>query len=272
MNPSHSLRLSTPRSSWLTCHRWAIAWGWSLGLAGLGLVAIPAAGVAQSASMSAAKTLLQRTDTIANDRDVTRLQEIYSPDFTSDDGITYEDLEKSLASLWQLYPDLTYQTRLEGVTQSGNDVVLETVTTLTGNRDWLGDTAQLNGEIKSRQTFRGDKLIRQEILSETMTLTSGKQPPAVQVRLPKTVNPGETYDFDIILEEPVEDDLMAGSAFAQEITPENYLQPTQVKLELLQAGGLFKRAIAGDDPQWLSALLISPDGMILITQRLAIAK
>ena len=251
--------------------RWMLAWGWGMGIAGLSLL-LPGTTWAQSASRTTVESLLERIDAIANEQALDQLSEIYSPAFVNSDGLTFDDLEASLTELWALYPDLTYETQLKKFTQSGSTLVVETVTTITGQRDWLGQTAQLNGEIKARQTFEGDKLIQQEILAESLVMTAGEVPPEVTVRLPERVKPGDTFDFDVILQTPIGEDLLAGNAFAQDISPENYLQPTQVKLELLQAGGLFKRAIAGDDPQWLSGLLISPDGMVLVTRRLVLEK
>jgi hypothetical protein len=172
--------------------------------------------------------------------------------------------------LWETYTNLTYSTQLKNWKQDGQMLVVETLTNVTGQRPWLGQTAQLNGEITSRQTFIDKKLIRQEILTEKMVLTAGENPPEVNVNLPQQIKAGQEFDFDVILTSPIGDDLLAGSAFSQKVDPSNYLDPSQVKLELLQAGGLFKRAIAGEDPQWLSALLVTPEGMVLVTQRLAV--
>jgi hypothetical protein len=253
--------------------RWLMALGWGLGLSLLGHGRLPATELAQANAPSDVKALLQQVDSIANQHQVEQLGLIYSPDFSSSDGLTLTEVEAGLARLWELYPDLSYTTELQSWRRDGDAVIVETVTNIEGKRPWLGKTATLTGEVTSRQTFINQKLVRQEVLGEKMTLTAGDNPPQVNVRLPNAVKPGQQYDFDVILETPLDDDLLAGSAFAQDINPTNYqFDPTQVKLELLQAGGLFKRAVAGEDPQWLSALLVSSDGMVLVTQRLAIAR
>ena len=246
--------------------RWLMALGWGMGLMVLGQAPLPAATVNEAQ----VRTLLKQFDAVANEHKTDRLGEIYSPEFSNSDGLTFPQLEERLKSLWETYGDLTYTTELKNWQQDGQTVVVETLTKITGQRPWLGQTAQLNGEITSRQTFANDKLIRQEVLSEKMMLTAGENPPQVDVNLPQQVKVGQEFDFDVILKTPIGDDLLAGSAFAQKIDPSNYLDPSQVKLELLQAGGLFKRAIAGEDPQWLSALLVTPEGMVLVTQRLAV--
>lgn len=253
--------------------RWLIALGWGIGLALLGQGRLPAAELAQNNETSDIKVLLQKIDTVANQHDTKGLEEIYGADFSSTDGLTRQQLETSLQTLWQLYPDMSYKTQLQGWRRDGDSVIVDTVTNIEGNRPWLGKTATLSGEVTSRQTFVNQKLVRQEVLSEKMTLKAGENPPQVNVRLPEKIKPGQEFDFDVILQTPLGDDLLAGSAFAQDIDPSSYqFDPTQVKLELLQAGGLFKRVVAGEDPQWLSALLVSPDGMVLVTQRLAIAR
>jgi hypothetical protein len=253
--------------------RWLIALGWGFGLTLVGQARLPAMELAQTkAETNDVKALLQQFDSIANQHQLDQLGAIYSPEFSNSDGLTFQQVEASLQSLWKLYPDLSYKTELRGWRQEGEAVIVDTVTNIKGNRPWLGKTANLTGEVSSRQTFINQKLVRQEVLSEKMTLTAGEKPPLIDVRLPEKVKPGQQYDFDVILQSPLNDDLLAGSAFAQDIDPTNYqFDPTQVKLELLQAGGLFKRVVAGDDPQWLSAFLVSPDGMVLVTQRLAIA-
>jgi len=252
--------------------RWLITLGWGFGLTLLGQAPLPARELAQATATRDVQSLLQQFDSIANQHQVDQLDKIYSSDFSNSDGLTLQQVEEGLQSLWKLYPDLSYNTELRSWRQEGNAVIVETMTKIEGNRPWLGKTATLTGEVSSRQTFINQKLVRQEVLTEKMRLTAGEKPPTVNVRLPERVKPGQQFDFDVILETPLGDDLLAGSAFAQNIDPTSYqLDPTQVKLELLQAGGLFKRVVAGEKPQWLSALLVSPEGMVLVTQRLAIA-
>ncbi|QHU99748.1 hypothetical protein [Synechocystis sp. CACIAM 05] len=251
--------------------RWLMAFGWGVGLMALGSLPLNAATIAQgNVTERQVRALIEQFDAVANQHNTDRLGEIYSPEFSNSDGLTFAQMETTLQQLWETYGNLTYSTELKNWKQDGQAVVVETLTTIQGERPWLGRTAQLNGEITSRQTFVQDKLVRQEVLTEKMTLTAGDNPPEVDVNLPQQVQAGQQFDFDVILRQPIGDDLLAGTAFSQKINPDNYIDPSQVKLELLQAGGLFKRAIAGNDPQWLSALLVTPEGMVLVTQRLAV--
>ncbi|AIE74380.1 MULTISPECIES: hypothetical protein [unclassified Synechocystis] len=248
-----------------------MALGWGMGLMALGAVPLNAATIAQgNVTDRQVRALIEQFDAVANQHDTDRLKEFFSAEFSNSDGLTFAQMETSLQKLWETYDNLTYSTELKNWKQEGQAVVVETLTTISGERPWLGRTAQLNGEISSRQTFIDDKLVRQEVLSEKMVLTAGEDPPQVDVNVPQKVQVGQEFDFDVILRQPIGEDLLAGTAFAQNIDPSNYMDPSQVRLELLQAGGLFKRAIASEDPQWLSALLVTPGGMVMVTQRLAV--
>ena len=94
----------------------------------------------------------------------------------------------------------------------------------------------------------------------------------MDVRLPQTVKPNQEFDFDVILREPIGNNLLAGTAIMQDIDVKNYVTPIDLELELLQSGGLFKRAKAPSKPnaRWLSAVLISSDGVFWVTQRLRV--
>ena len=85
---------------------------------------------------------------------------------------------------------------------------------------------------------------------------------------------GQQFDFDVIAKEPLKDNLLAGAAFVETAEASRYLKPSDFELELLTAGGLFKRMKAGDKPEsnWVSAILIRGDGITLITQRIRVEK
>jgi hypothetical protein len=216
--------------------------------------------------------LVTKFDVVANRHDLALLKSLYSDNFSTADGLDYAAFEQALQSLWQRYPDIQYQTKIHSWRQEGQQWIAQTQTNIEASTQWQGQPAQFRSVIESEQTFAGEKLVRQEILSETVSLTAGAKPPEVEIRLPKQVKSGQTYDFDVIVQEPTGDNLLAGVAFAQSISPTNYTRPAPINLELLQAGGLFKRgkAPAKAEPQWLSALLVSPEGMTWITQRLRV--
>ncbi len=218
------------------------------------------------------KSLITQIDNAANRQDIERIKSLYSDQYVTADGLVLDDFSQGLTQLWKDYPNLKYKTELLSWEKEGTRWVAQTLTTMTGSSQQDGREIKLEAKVKSRQTFQGDKLIRQEILSEETQLTSGEKPPEVIVNIPETVKVGETFDFDVIVNEPMSDDLLAGMAIAEKVDSDRYLDPGQMQLELLQSGGLFKRVSAEDQPQnrWLSAILIRSNGIVLITRRVRI--
>lgn len=220
----------------------------------------------------AIKTLISQIDQAANKRDLPALLKFYSPKFTSADGLTYQYIEKGLTKLWKLYPELQYQTKIVSWKQEGDRLSLETVTDITGTGKIQSMPVKLQSTIKSRQQFAGNKLLSQEIISEQTQITSGTNPPTVEVRLPEKVRTGTEFDFDVIVKEPVGNDLLLGTAIAEKIEGDRYLNPGNLDLEILEAGGIFKRVKAPNTPEdkWLSAIVIRGDGTTLITRRVIV--
>jgi hypothetical protein len=220
------------------------------------------------------KTPITQMEMAANQKDLETVMEFYSPEFKNSDGLNYASLEKALDQLWKRYDTIQYKTELQSWEKTGDELMAETVTTIAGTSQQKGRTIQLQSTIKSRQYFRNQKLVRQEILTEKTQVTSGSKPPEVEIVLPKAVSVGEEFEFDAIVKEPLGNELLAGVAIDENIEGDRYLKPGAVQLELLQAGGIFKRAKAPSTPEtrWLSAILIRGDGMTMVTQRLKVER
>lgn len=216
--------------------------------------------------------LLQEIETAANQKNLEQLLKFYSPNFTTTDGVTYEILKQSLTQLWEQYPNLTYEIELKSWEKDKNQWMVETVTQIQGTGNLGSREMKLVANLTSRQYYENNKLIRQEILKERTDITSGNQPPNVIVKLPDSVKVGQSFDFDVILTQPLNDDLLAGVAIEEMAEEKAYSGVDSFELQLLQAGGLFKRAKAPDKPAnyWLSAILIQPEGFRLVSQRLQI--
>jgi ketosteroid isomerase-like protein len=218
------------------------------------------------------KTAIAQMEAAANQRDVKKVMEFYSPDFQNSDGLNVAAIEQGLDRFWNSYNNAQYKTELLSWERNGDELMAETVTTITGANQQKGRTIQITSTIKSRQYYRGQKLVRQEILTERTEVTSGNKPPQIEITMPETVKAGEEFEFDAIVQEPLGDDLLAGAAIFEKIEGNSYIKPSSVELELLQAGGLFKRATAPEQPgnRWLSAILVHSDGMIMVTQRIKV--
>ena len=208
----------------------------------------------------------------ANEQDVEGVIEYYSDDFSNSDGLTTDTLAKALTQMWRDYSQLEYTTEIESWSESEDELVAETLTTIRGTQNTSGREARLKSTIKARQYFQGQKLVRQEILSEQSEITSGENPPQVEVVAPDTVTVGQKYNFDLIVNEPLEDRVLLGAAQEEKTAANLYLNSSSLELEPLPAGGIYKLATAPATPEsnWISAILVRGDGITIITHRVNI--
>ena len=217
-------------------------------------------------------TLLTEIDAAANRRNIKGVMNFYSPRFVHGDGLTRSSMEQAVTSLWKNYPTLRYSTKLESWKTQGDSIIADTVTNIVGSPSANNNKLGMNATIKSRQRIVNGKIIRQDILSERTQLSSGVNPPKVDINLPDTLKAGQRYYFDAIVNEPLGDSFLLGAALDEAVKPGKYLNPTPVNLELLSAGGIFKVGRAPTTPgnQWISAVLVRGNGMTMITQRVPV--
>lgn len=213
---------------------------------------------------------LTQIDLAANQQDLSKLIGFYSPEFMSGDGLNRQILQQVIATFWQNYQDLSYQTELVNWEKNAQGYVAETKTTITGTQTLEQGPVQLQSTLHARQHWVGDQITKQDILAERSQLSSGRKPPKVQINLPQEVGVGEKFEFDVIVDEPLGNNPLLGLALEEPITAQSYLNQPDLKLELLPAGGLFKVGTAGNKPtsEWISAILVQDGGMTIISQRL----
>ena len=244
----------------------------SLGIAG-GL-----ADKVQAESISPVPEELMETiseiEKAANSKDLEGVIEYYSDDFTNTDGLTIDSLAKALRQIWKNYPRLKYNTEIKSWSQEGDLLIAKTITTIRGVQNNQGRIVRLNSSIESRQYFQEQKLVRQEILAEQSQLTSGDNPPKVDIVAPRKVRTGQKYNFDLIVDEPLGDKVLLGAVKEEKTASNLYLNPTALELEPLPAGGIYKMATAPllPDSNWLSAILVRGDGIFMVTHRVNIEK
>lgn len=218
--------------------------------------------------------LLTQIDTAANQGNVKAVMQFYSPTFTHSDGLNRKGMEQALTGLWKRYPQLRYTTKLESWKSQGNTIIAETVTNISGLPASGNNNLTLQSTIKSRQKVTGLKIVHQDILSERTQLTAGSKPPQVEIKLPQRVKVGEKYSFDAIVQEPLGEDFLLGTAIEEPIQANKFLKPTIANLRFLNVGGLFKIGRAPSTPgtQWISAVIRRGENMTIITQRLQVVK
>lgn len=219
------------------------------------------------------KDTLSQIDRFANSKDVEGLLGFYGANFANSDGLSRDLMGEALVQLWQRYPLLNYRTELTDWQQEGSAIVAETVTYITSNVQDASKT-KFESTLRSRQRFENQKIVYSKILAERSQITSGANPPKVTVKLPEQVRIGQRFNFDAIVTEPLGDDLLLGVAIEESVSPQRYTNPTDIDLESLAAGGIFKvgRAPLLPEDRWISAILIRGDGMIMITRRLHVVE
>jgi len=242
----------------------------------IGAIAATPQTIAQTpANAPAALTkVLTEIDAAANRRDVKAVMAFYSPNFTHSDGLNSRIMEKALTQLWDRYPSLNYRTEIKSWKIEGSATIAETITTIAGTQKKDGRELTLKATIRSQQRFEGEKIVSQEILAEQTQLSSGNNPPTIEVNLPEQVKVGEDYYFDAIVREPIGDDILIGTVLEEPITEKTFFNPSEVELELLNAGGIFKvgKAPATPENRLVSAVLMRQGGIATVSVRLRVVK
>lgn len=263
-----------PRFKWRGSQRLFLL---TLILGGIGgfnlpLKAQPQPVAATSTAPQSLQNILAGVDAAANRRDLQAVMQFYSPNFTHGDGLTRQALESTTAEFWKRYNTLNYTTQVQSWKPVGDGFEVETLTNITGTARSPNQVQSLKATIRAHQQMVGQKILHQDIISERSQVTSGAKPPTVELRLPRQVQVGQAYNFDVIVKEPIGESLLLGAALEEPVNANKYLQGDQVKLETLSAGGIFKvgKAPAQPTSRWLSAVLIRDGGMTLISQRLQV--
>ena len=85
---------------------------------------------------------------------------------------------------------------------------------------------------------------------------------------------GEKYNFDVIVTEPLERNVLLGAALEERTGSDRYINPSTLELEPLSAGGIYKVVTAPllPDNHWLSAIVVRSNGITLVTKRVQIEK
>ncbi|MGB0561854.1 MAG: nuclear transport factor 2 family protein [Spirulinaceae cyanobacterium] len=232
----------------------------------------------QAQSLNAANPEVAQTlrelETAANRYDLEAVMGFYGEVFNHSDGLDRQQLAEGLEALWSDYSGLQYDIEVEEWDSQGDTIVAQTLTRISGSRYEGTRPIRLEAEIQSRQYINraSQQITRQDILAERTLIFSGVNPPEVAINLPLEVTPGETFDFDVIVQEPLQGELLLGGAMEIPVSYQEATAIEEIELELLQAGGIFKRGTAPDQPndQWLSAIVIREDGITMLTQRLRI--
>ncbi|MBP0006435.1 MAG: nuclear transport factor 2 family protein [Cyanobacteria bacterium SBC] len=246
----------------------------TFGAMAAGVTGLPAQANPPETAPIELRQLIENIDAAASAGDIDAVMEFYSSDFVHDDGLTRSSLRSALQALWERFPNLTYDTELLSWEETATGYEAQTQTTIEGTENAPHREYDLSATLQSRQQYENGQIVFQEILTELAMLTSGDAPPTLQVSLPERVTPNSRYNFDVIVEEPLDDDFLLGSAIEEVVSVENYLSETELELELLSAGGLFKvgQSDRSEGDYWVSGAIVRQGGISIVTQRMKVKK
>ncbi len=235
---------------------------------------LPAHAESYATAPTALKTIISKLDTAANSHRLPELMRYYSANFNPGDGLSKATWEQSLGQLWQSYGNLKYTTTVTSWRAEGNGYSVDTVTKISGTQKVNERNQSLQATIQSRQKIVGGQIVEQKILQERTQVSSGSQPPTIDLTLPERLQTNAEYNLDAIVREPLGEDVLMGALVEQPISADGYTKVVDYKLELLTAGGLFKisRAPGKSGDYWFSTVFIRPAGMTTLTQRVHVVK
>jgi hypothetical protein len=232
----------------------------------------PASKQPASASKQPSLAVFTALDEAANQRNLDQLLSLYSDDFRSGDGLNRKDLAQSLKSFWQRFADLRYSTEVIDSKTTAEGTTIEALTRITGQGSIDKRPVKLEAELRSRYQIQNNRIVRQDILAERTQLRTGQSPPTLDIQLPEQVLTGQSFNFDAIVREPLDNDLLVGGIMQEPVSISALLDPKKAELEPLKAGGVFKTSRAPQTPGnlWVTAMVIRKGGITAISQRLRV--
>jgi hypothetical protein len=200
------------------------------------------------------------------------LLSLYGEDFRSSDGLSRNDLGQGLKQFWQRFSEVRYSSEVIDSKTSPEGTLLEALTRITGQGTIDKRPVKLDSQIRSRYLVQNNRIVRQDILSERTQLRTGTNPPTLEIQLPDKVLTGQSFNFDAIVSEPLDNDLLVGGYQEEPVSLQALLDPKKAELEPLKAGGVFKVARAPQKPGqlWVTAMVIRKGGITAVSQRLRV--
>ncbi|AFY71040.1 hypothetical protein Pse7367_2787 [Thalassoporum mexicanum PCC 7367] len=219
-------------------------------------------------------------DRAAASKDLDAVMAFYAADFESSDGLDKPEVRKYLADLWDRYKEISYTTEIKNWQRQDGQYRVETMTNISGSKQGNAIDGKasfsLEAKLSAVQTYQQQdgkwQLISQEILTEKSELTSGEEPPNIEVRLPDVIGVGREYTLDAILVEPLGASLLLGAVIEEPVNSNNYIKEADIDLEPLKAGGIFKigQAPYRSGDRWISVILVRESGITIVSQRLQV--
>ena len=178
-------------------------------------------------------------------------------------------LAQRLERFRQDFPEVTWQVEPAAPTPDGR---LTLSLRVRGAAESAGLTYALEASEQIAIRLEDGELVDQELLAQQSLLRSGERPLAVDVVIPDVVLTGSRYDVDLIVEQPLDQALVAGGLI--DLTDEQLTAQMRPNLPLAPqgGGGLFKSVHAPQQPgsQTWAVMLVHPDGVVTATKRVRV--
>lgn len=191
-----------------------------------------------------------------------------SPLLQAGPGFDPGALELRRRTLKRQFPDARWQLRAGPPLRDGRPTVLVTVrgTNSAGPHAYRLEASQLLTLESSGGLINGQTVVREQSI-----LRSGDALP-VSLQIPDAVLTGQSYDVDVLFEQPLDGAVAAGGIVA--LTPQQVtaLDSPELQLGALGGGGLFKTVQAPLTPgaQTWAVLLVHPDGIVSASKRVRV--
>ena len=166
------------------------------------------------------------------------------------------------------FPDLKWELkRLSGGTSKEKIFDIN----VNGKRIVNGKIYLLQSNFKYLFSTYEDKIINGNIKDLLTTIRNDQNKIDIIFRIPEKVLTGTKYDIDIILNEPLDDVIIAGGLISHQ--SESYLKQ-KINIEPLPSGGIFKTTRASSKParQIWSGIISHPKGTISFTKSVEIVE
>ena len=97
-------------------------------------------------------------------------------------------------------------------------------------------------------------------------------PLVVKIISPDKVSTGERYEMNLIIDEPLDNSLVASGMIVLKNNENIHISNNQFGIKLNQSGGLFKYIQAPSEPvsQTISAIITHPEGIYSITKKIKV--
>ena len=189
------------------------------------------------------------------------------------DTVVIGELQPALVQRYerfrQDFPGVIWSVEPAAPLEDGRQTLL-----LRVNGDAESDGLSYLLEAKERIAIRlnDGRILDQELVSHESLLRSGQRPLAITLGIPDIVLTGSRYDIDLIVDEPLDQALVAaGLIDLTQQQVEDQLRPN-LPLAPMGGGGLFKSVQAPQTPgsQTWALMLVHPDGVVTATKRVRV--